>query len=108
MEEDLNIIQSQCSITDRGKAGELYENANQDVALAIAMFLDPTYTSPTIPHHHDGFSEIRQVLHEKDIMLQENLNKKRENNNMNPIQEQGEEDQGNEEDVPGVEENKGC
>ena len=75
MEEDLNIIQKQCSI-DRKEAETLYACAKNDVSLAITMFIDPNYTSPIPNHTVDKFSEFRQILDEKDNALKDVLAKK--------------------------------
>lgn len=92
MEEDLNIIKSQCGV-DHAVAEDLYQKANNDAALAIAIYLKPGYTPPVPSHRSDQFSEIRQVLDEKDAKLQKLLEAKRQQH------EEGEEE--------GVEENKG-
>ena len=68
MEEDLNIIQKQCSIEDRKEAEALYARANSDVSLAITMYLDPNYSPPTALY--DKFSEFRKILDDKDTALQ--------------------------------------
>ena len=72
MDEDIKIIQNQCGV-EESKAKLLLSEANGDISLAIAKYLDPKYVKFVPSHHTDQFAEIRKVLNEKDIKLQKIL-----------------------------------
>ena len=90
----------------RKEAEALYAGANNDVSLAITMFLDPKYTSPIPSHTVDKFSEFRQILDEKDHALKDVLAKKQAGPNSEtlPTVEEDAVEEGVENN--GVEENK--